>query len=122
MPAHKLAVLSRFLVKFGNEPQRFLISSEIKCAHFHGTEVTKPIPFYRTYEGTAADCDMTSEDTPRSQCGEVTDRAVVPDPVQPDAAVLKEIGEVAFALAERVLCFALRVFSLRAPRACALKL
>ena len=29
---------------FGQAPQRFLISSEIKCAHFHGTEVAKPIP------------------------------------------------------------------------------
>ena len=31
---------------FGKAPQRFLISSEIKCAHFHGTEVAKPIPSY----------------------------------------------------------------------------
>ncbi|MDD5306231.1 MAG: ATP-binding protein [Deltaproteobacteria bacterium] len=37
---------------FGKDPQRFLISSEIKCAHFHGTTVAKPIPFYRTYKGT----------------------------------------------------------------------
>lgn len=37
---------------FGHEPQRFLISSEIKCAHFHGTEVAKPIPSYQTYKGT----------------------------------------------------------------------
>jgi hypothetical protein len=43
------------ILLFGKEPQRFLISSEIKCAHFHGTEVTKPIPFYRTYKGTAFD-------------------------------------------------------------------
>jgi predicted HTH transcriptional regulator len=40
---------------FGKEPQRFLISSEIKCAHFHGIEVTKPIPFYRVYKGTVFD-------------------------------------------------------------------
>jgi len=38
---------------FGKEPQRFLISSEVKCAHFHGTEVRKPIPFYQVYRGTA---------------------------------------------------------------------
>lgn len=43
------------ILLFGKEPQRFLISSEIKCAHFHGTEVTKPIPFYRTYKGNAFD-------------------------------------------------------------------
>ena len=37
---------------FGNSPQRFLLSSEIKCAHFHGTEVEKPIPSYQVYKGT----------------------------------------------------------------------
>ena len=37
---------------FGKRPQRFLISSEIKCAHFHGTEVAKPIPSYQVYKGT----------------------------------------------------------------------
>lgn len=34
-------------------PQRFLISSESRCAHFHGTEVAKPIPSYQVYKGTA---------------------------------------------------------------------
>lgn len=38
---------------FGKRPQRFLISSEIRCAHFHGTEVAKPIPSYQVYKGTA---------------------------------------------------------------------
>ena len=37
---------------FGTAPQRFLISSEIKCAHFHGTEVQKPIPSHQEYKGT----------------------------------------------------------------------
>ena len=37
---------------FGKSPQRFLLSSEIKCAHFHGTEVEKPIPSYQVYKGT----------------------------------------------------------------------
>jgi predicted HTH transcriptional regulator len=36
---------------FGKQPQRFFISSEIKCAHFHGTKVIKPIPFYQVYKG-----------------------------------------------------------------------
>ena len=40
---------------FGKAPQRFLISSEIRCAHFHGTEVAKPIPSYQVYKGTAFD-------------------------------------------------------------------
>ena len=37
---------------FGKAPQRFLISSEVKCAHFHGTAVAKPIPSYQVYKGT----------------------------------------------------------------------
>lgn len=40
------------LLLFGIAPQRFLIASEIKCAHFHGTEVRKPIPSYQVYKGT----------------------------------------------------------------------
>lgn len=45
-PTHAAVLL------FGRQPQRFLISSEIKCAHFHGTEVAKPIPSYQVYKGT----------------------------------------------------------------------
>ena len=37
---------------FGTQPQRFLICSEIRCAHFHGTEVAKPIPSDHVYQGT----------------------------------------------------------------------
>lgn len=37
---------------FGKRPQRVFISSEVKCAHFHGTEVAKPIPSYQVYKGT----------------------------------------------------------------------
>ncbi len=37
---------------FGRAPQRFLISSEVKCAHFHGTEHAMPIPSYQVYKGT----------------------------------------------------------------------
>ena len=37
---------------FGRRPQRFLYTSEVKCAHFHGTTVAKPIPSYQVYKGT----------------------------------------------------------------------
>ena len=37
---------------FGQAPQRFLISSEVECAHFHGTAVARPIPYRRVYGGT----------------------------------------------------------------------
>jgi len=40
---------------FGKHPQRFLISSEVKCAHFHGTTVAKPIPSHQVYKGTVFD-------------------------------------------------------------------
>jgi predicted HTH transcriptional regulator len=45
-PTHAAVLL------FGKQPQRFLISSEVKCAHFHGTEAAKPIPSYQVYKGT----------------------------------------------------------------------
>ena len=40
------------MLLFGKRPQRFLISSEVKCAHFHGTRVAKPIPSHQVYQGT----------------------------------------------------------------------
>ncbi len=40
---------------FAREPQKFLIASEVKCAHFHGREVAKPIPSYQVYKGTVFD-------------------------------------------------------------------
>lgn len=40
---------------FAKEPQRFLITSEIKCAHFHGTQAGKPIRSYQVYKGTVFD-------------------------------------------------------------------
>lgn len=45
-PTHAAVLL------FGKEPQRFLPASEIKCMHFHGTAVRKPIPAYQIYKGT----------------------------------------------------------------------
>ena len=46
LPSHAAVLL------FGKEPQRFLLPSEVKCAHFHGVEVAKPIPSYQIYKGT----------------------------------------------------------------------
>ncbi|RLB91918.1 MAG: transcriptional regulator, partial [Deltaproteobacteria bacterium] len=40
---------------FGKEPQRFLPSAEVKCVHFHGIEIRKPIPSYQIYGGTIFD-------------------------------------------------------------------
>jgi len=43
------------ILLFGKQPQRFLITSEVKCANFHGYEVAKPIPSYQVYKGTVFD-------------------------------------------------------------------
>ena len=48
-PSHAAVLL------FGKQPQRFLLSSEVKCMHFHGVEVRKPIPSYHIYKGTLFD-------------------------------------------------------------------
>ena len=41
------------ILLFGKSPQRFLRSSEVRCAHYHGIQVAKPIPSYQIYKGTA---------------------------------------------------------------------
>ena len=43
------------LLLFGKNPQRFVPCAETKCAHFHGTEIRKPIPSYQIYKGTVFD-------------------------------------------------------------------
>lgn len=43
------------ILLFGKYPQRLLLTSEIKCMHFHSTEVRKPIPSYQIYKGTVFD-------------------------------------------------------------------
>lgn len=47
-PSHAAVLL------FGKAPQRHigLISSEVKCVHFFGTEVAKPLPDYKIFKGT----------------------------------------------------------------------
>jgi predicted HTH transcriptional regulator len=37
---------------FGTDPQRFIPAAEVKCLHFHGTTVVKPIPSYKVFKGT----------------------------------------------------------------------
>ena len=39
------------ILLFGIQPQRFFITSEVKCAHFHGLNVEKPIPYYQVFKG-----------------------------------------------------------------------
>ncbi len=45
LPTHAAILL------FGKNPQRFLPSAEVRCMHFHGTEIVRPAPFYRIFKG-----------------------------------------------------------------------
>ena len=44
-PSHAAVLL------FCDDPQRLLPAAEVKCLHFHGTEIIKPIPSYQIYTG-----------------------------------------------------------------------
>ena len=44
-PTHAAVLL------FGRDPQRFISCAEIRCMHFHGTDVQRPAPFYRIFKG-----------------------------------------------------------------------
>jgi len=39
------------ILLFGRDPQRFLPATEVRCMHFHGTEIQRPVPFYRIFKG-----------------------------------------------------------------------
>ncbi len=43
------------ILLFGKNPQKYFISSEVKCAHFHGVNIEKPIPFYQVFKGNLFD-------------------------------------------------------------------
>lgn len=44
-------ILNAAILLFGKQPQKYFITSEVKCAMFYGTEITKPIPSYQVYKG-----------------------------------------------------------------------
>ncbi len=44
-PTHAAVLL------FGRDPQRFVPCAEVRCMHFHGTEIERPAPFYRIFKG-----------------------------------------------------------------------
>lgn len=39
------------LLLFGCDPQQFIPAAEMRCMHFHGAEVQRPVPFYRIFKG-----------------------------------------------------------------------
>ena len=44
-------VSNAVMLLFGRDPQRFQPCAEIRCMHFHGTEIQRPVPFYRIFKG-----------------------------------------------------------------------
>ena len=59
-PTHAAVLL------FGRQPQRFMPTSEVKCMHFHGTQVRKPIDSYQIFKGSAPACTFSKV---TSYCG-----------------------------------------------------
>ncbi len=50
------------ILLFGVKPQKFMPTSEIKCMHYHGTVVAKPIPSYQIFTGSLFDqADQASD-------------------------------------------------------------
>lgn len=45
-------LLNAALMLFGTEPKRFFPSAVVKCSHYYGTEVTRPIPSHQVFDGT----------------------------------------------------------------------
>ena len=45
-------VTNAALLLFAKDPQKWFVSSVVKCAQFYGTEPVKPIPFQQIYSGS----------------------------------------------------------------------
>lgn len=45
-------IVNSALLVFAKNPQRYFPSATVKCAHFHGISVQKPIPDYKEFSGT----------------------------------------------------------------------
>jgi predicted HTH transcriptional regulator len=39
------------LLLFGRQPQRFVPAAEVRCMHFHGVEIQRPVPYYQIFQG-----------------------------------------------------------------------
>lgn len=48
----KNRLLNAALMLFGKKPQRFCPAAVVKCSHYHGTEVARPIPSQQVFAGT----------------------------------------------------------------------
>ena len=92
-PAHAAILL------FGKNPQRFLPSSELKCMHFHGVKVSKPIPSYQIFKGTVFELVDQAVDFVLSKIA----RSVGTREHGPQAPVEYELPKQAVAVAEAIV-------------------
>jgi predicted HTH transcriptional regulator len=44
-------VTNAAILLFGKKPQKYMITSSVKCCQFYGNKVEKPIPSYHIYDG-----------------------------------------------------------------------
>jgi predicted HTH transcriptional regulator len=72
---------------FGRTPQRFFPASTVKCLHFYGTTIEKPIPSYQIYDGTLFEQVDRVVDFVMSSLA----RSVIPSEKHPASEVRTEI-------------------------------
>jgi predicted HTH transcriptional regulator len=44
-------VTNAAILLFGKNPQKFMLTSSVKCCQFYGNKIEKPIPSYHIYDG-----------------------------------------------------------------------
>ena len=59
---HNNRLLNAALMLFGKKPQRFCPAAIVKCSHYHGTEVTRPIPSHQVFGNTLFEQADTAAD------------------------------------------------------------
>ena len=75
-------LLNPALLLFGKAPQKYFLTSVVKCMHYHGTMPYKPIPSYQVYHGNLFDMIDSAIDFVMSkiacEVGERTEGATAP--------------------------------------------
>ncbi|MHB1048743.1 MAG: ATP-binding protein [Bacteroidota bacterium] len=84
---HKAQIRNSALLLFGKNPQQYFIQAEVKCLHFHGTTVQKPIPSYQIFKGTVFEQIDSAVDFVLSKLN----RSVIPSNTSPSGSVEYEI-------------------------------
>lgn len=84
---HDGKITNAGVLLFAKDPQEFMLTSEVKCMHYHGTMPHKPIPSYQIYHGSLFDMIDQAVDFALSKI----DRAVGIRDVSNQAPVTYEI-------------------------------